>query len=92
MRLYAASGQRSEALRQYHECVALLDAELATPPEDETTALYAALQANPASVPRPTVELKEPPASGLPVLPSLFVGRDTALAEIRQRVGVGQPA
>ena len=42
MQLYAANGQRAEALRHYQECVAILDTELATPPEEATTALYEA--------------------------------------------------
>jgi DNA-binding SARP family transcriptional activator len=40
MRLYAASGQRSLALRQYHECVRILEQELGVPPLAETTAVY----------------------------------------------------
>ncbi len=44
MHLYALSGQRTEALRQYRQCVELLGAELAAPPEDETTALHTAIQ------------------------------------------------
>jgi len=40
MRLYALSGQRAAALRQYRECVRLLQAELGVPPLEETTALY----------------------------------------------------
>ena len=89
MRLYAASGQRSEALRQYRECVALLEAELATPPEDETTALYTAIQANALLVPRSQTASVELSTSRLPALPALIVGRETALAEIKQRLGLG---
>ena len=40
MRLYAWSGQHAAALRQYQECVRVLDAELGAAPEDETTAVY----------------------------------------------------
>jgi predicted ATPase/DNA-binding SARP family transcriptional activator len=40
MRSYAWSGQRAAALRQYEECVRLLDDELGVAPEAETTALY----------------------------------------------------
>ena len=39
MRLYAWSGDRAGALRQYDECVRILDEELGLPPEEETTAL-----------------------------------------------------
>ncbi len=40
MTLYADSGDRSAALRQYQTCVQLLEDELGVPPEDETVALY----------------------------------------------------
>jgi tetratricopeptide (TPR) repeat protein len=40
IRLYAVSGQRSLALRQYHECVRILEQELGVPPLAETTAMY----------------------------------------------------
>jgi len=45
MRLYAYTGQHSAALRQYQECVRLLDAELGAAPEPETTALAEAIKA-----------------------------------------------
>lgn len=44
MRLYAWSGQRSAALRQYRECVRILDQELKVPPLEETTDLYEAIR------------------------------------------------
>lgn len=88
MRLYAANGQRTEALRQYQHCVERLEADLATRPEDETTALYAALQANTDGALTP-----EPGATAtsglLPALPSLVIGRDDDLANIKQRLGAG---
>jgi TolB-like protein/DNA-binding SARP family transcriptional activator len=40
MSLYAATGQRSSALRQYQECVRSLRAEVGSEPEKETTALW----------------------------------------------------
>jgi predicted ATPase/DNA-binding SARP family transcriptional activator len=40
MRLYAWAGQHAAALRQYHECTRVLNAELGIAPEEETTALY----------------------------------------------------
>ncbi len=40
MRIYAAAGQRSAALRQYEECARILRAELEAEPDAETTALY----------------------------------------------------
>ena len=75
MRLYAANGQRAEALRQYQQAVELLDAELATPPEDETTQLYESI----LNGQLPAVQLTTAPASSassvLPPLPSLVIGR-----------------
>jgi DNA-binding SARP family transcriptional activator/predicted ATPase/class 3 adenylate cyclase len=40
MRLYARTGQRSAALRQYEECVQVLDEQLGASPQAATTALY----------------------------------------------------
>ncbi|MDX1523058.1 MAG: protein kinase, partial [Anaerolineae bacterium] len=45
MQLYADSGDRSAALRQYQSCVRLLKEELDAPPEDETVALYERIRA-----------------------------------------------
>jgi DNA-binding SARP family transcriptional activator len=44
--LYAQNGQRNAALRQYRECVRILDQELGVPPLDETTHLYEAVKEN----------------------------------------------
>lgn len=44
MQLYAWSGQSAAALRQYQECVHLLQTELGIHPEAETTALYEAIR------------------------------------------------
>ena len=88
MQLYAANGQRAEALRQYSDCVAILDAELATPPEEETTALYKSIKANTvASLPKAAAVT---PAYGvLPPLPSLVIGRERVLQDLKERVGIG---
>lgn len=45
IQLYGQAGQPSAALRQYEEYVALLEAELGLPPEEETTTLYEAIKA-----------------------------------------------
>jgi predicted ATPase/DNA-binding SARP family transcriptional activator len=45
MQLYAWVGQRAAALRQYRECVRLLEKELGVTPSDETTGLYRAIKA-----------------------------------------------
>ncbi len=44
MQLYAQSGQHAAALRQYRECVRVLDEELGVPPLAETTQLYEAIK------------------------------------------------
>lgn len=43
IRLLYSTGQRSAALKQYRECVRVLDRELGVGPLDETTALYQAI-------------------------------------------------
>ncbi|MCC6176003.1 MAG: tetratricopeptide repeat protein [Chloroflexi bacterium] len=45
MRAYALAGQHAAALRQYDECVRVLEADLGTIPESRTTALYEAIKA-----------------------------------------------
>jgi DNA-binding SARP family transcriptional activator len=45
MQLYAWTGQQTAAVRQYQEYVRLLEEELGTPPEQETTQLYEAIKA-----------------------------------------------
>ena len=45
MMLYAHAGQQAAALRQYQECVRILDAELGVPPSADTTDLYEAIKA-----------------------------------------------
>ncbi|HJT59858.1 MAG TPA: BTAD domain-containing putative transcriptional regulator [Ktedonobacteraceae bacterium] len=88
MQLYAANGQRAEALRQYSDCVAILDAELATPPEEETTALYKAIKANTVTA-LPKATAISPAYGVLPPLPSLVVGRERVLQDLKERVGIG---
>ena len=89
MRLYAANGQRAEALRQYHQAVAILDTELATPPEKETSQLYETILNGQLPSIRLTASAELSASSVLPPLPSLVIGRDRALMEIKQRLGIG---
>ena len=51
MRLYAWSGQRAAALRQYHDCMRTLDHELGVAPLEATTRLYEAIKENRAPPP-----------------------------------------
>ncbi|MDP9364030.1 MAG: AAA family ATPase [Chloroflexota bacterium] len=51
MELYARAGQRAAALRQYRECVRVLDQELGVAPLEATTQLYQAIKENRALPP-----------------------------------------
>jgi predicted ATPase/DNA-binding SARP family transcriptional activator len=78
MRLYAQSGQRTAALRQYEICVQALQNELGAAPRPETTALYEQIRAKtaagatpdelqPATTPAVAGLASSPPAApGLP--------------------------
>ena len=54
MRLYAWSGERHAALRQYTDCVRILERELGIPPQEATTELYNAIKEGP--LPQPPAE------------------------------------
>lgn len=98
MRIYAAQGQANAALRQYRECVRVLEEELGVPPLPETTALYQAIQANrllPVSSERfvagsePSFRaLAQPftpsPPPPFPTSPLPLVGREAELARMQQ--------
>ena len=55
MQLYAGTGQYAAALRQYAECVRILDEELGVPPDEETIRLYEAIKASASVSRRPRV-------------------------------------
>ncbi|MDQ4076341.1 MAG: tetratricopeptide repeat protein, partial [Chloroflexota bacterium] len=102
MRLYALAGQQAAALRQYNECVRLLDEELGVAPEAETRELYEAVRAKQLptvvrATPEPVARRATIPQSvpqtssskGLHRLPqrlTSFVGREKELAEIAKRL------
>lgn len=46
MRLHAQAGNRTEAMRQYERCVAVLAEEFGIAPDEQTTALYEKLRTN----------------------------------------------
>jgi ABC-type oligopeptide transport system substrate-binding subunit/class 3 adenylate cyclase len=70
MQLYAWSGQRTAALRQYQECVRLLQEELAAPPDAETTQLFQTIQANRLAAPPTPSPLAPPPTTPPAPVPS----------------------
>lgn len=70
--LYAWAGQRPVALRQYAECVRVLDRELGAPPQPATTQLYTAIKENrlpPLPVAPAPVRPDAGPTISAPVLP-----------------------
>lgn len=89
MRLYAATGQRAEALRQYKQCVEILDAELAATPEAETTQIYDAILLKQFLGHEPRKDAEPPRPGVLPPRPPLVVGRDHVMANLRNRIGIG---
>jgi len=92
MRLYAANGQRAEVQRQYQQCVELLDEAFVTPPEPKTTELYERLMQSASPVVPPEVGGKGAGVAVIPPLPSLMVGREQALADIKKRLGLDTDA
>jgi DNA-binding SARP family transcriptional activator len=59
MRLYTWSGQQSVALRQYEQCVAVLQDQLGVLPRESTTKLYKAIKED-RTLPRPAGALTPP--------------------------------
>jgi len=99
MRLYALSGQRATALRQYETCEAVLRTELGEPPERATTSLHQAIKERRVGQPLDTASATAewggeewlPPSAApvvrrhnLPPEPTPFVGRQAELAQIAQ--------
>src|SRR5919206_909890 len=88
MQLYAWTGQRAAALRQYRECVRVLEEELGVSPLEETTRIYESIQENDLPPPpvfpqdrssAPRVEEREASSAGMtPVFPhdEQLVGRE----------------
>ena len=101
MRLLAYSGQTGTALRQYQECVQVLDEELGLTPSPETTELYESIQSHQLTPPvksttAVTVEKELPPEPGEPPFKGLshydiddthlFYGREELTAELVSRL------
>ena len=79
--LYALTGDRGAAQRQYEQCVAVLERELGVDPLPETRAVYeAAMQGEYASA-KPAVAAMLAP---LPGLHAPLIGRDGALEQLTQ--------
>ncbi len=90
IQLFAWAGQRELAIRQYRDCVRILDQELGTPPLEETSTLYRQILENKLEAPpvnrrliaeRPASAAYTKPTTSPPLLLPL-VGRQDALAQI----------
>ena len=97
MDLFARSGDRAAALRQYRSCVAILDRELGVAPLASTTARYEAIRDADIPTEQPTADARpdrfEPPTAGdVSTGATRLVGRDFALSELLTAyasVGIG---
>jgi DNA-binding SARP family transcriptional activator/tetratricopeptide (TPR) repeat protein len=80
--LYALTGDRSAALRQYERCAVILERELGVSPLPETRAAYeSALQGR---RPRPPASKARPPGAVLPGLRVPLEGRQDTLRRLEQ--------
>ena len=97
MQLYTWSSQRSEALRQYQECVRILERELGVPPLEETTRLYEHIRTQkdihpPEGVTAPILTISSKLATprrrpnNLPVQLTSFVGRAAELTAVKEEI------
>lgn len=82
MLLYAWTNRRAAALRQYRECVRILDQELGVPPLEETTRLYQAIQEHQAPPPpgepvKAGALITAPPPPRAPAAQLPLIGRST---------------
>ncbi len=94
MELYLDSGERSEALRQYERCRAVLRQELQIEPDDETRGLYERIRSGEAP-PRRTERVSAAPVAPSPsrarlrVIPEAatpIVGRQSEVTELTERL------
>ena len=76
MQLYAGTGQRNAALRQYQECVRVLEQELGVPPLEETTQLFQYIQ--------------DYPEAPLEVRPQHVIG-ESVFANIQAAPAIAEP-
>ena len=101
MRLLALAGERSAALRQYRECVRVLDQELGVQPLESTTDLYRAISEGQVTtlsrgIPSTTISTGHQGDTAVPgaVLRSMlpFVGRRTELESLPQLLNTAKTA
>ena len=84
MRLYVGQGRRGVALRQYQNCLDVLQRELGVAPEPETSRLYQEILQAPSAVPDAANAEPGLARSTLRAFPAPLVGRDQELDRLRQ--------
>ena len=97
MELYARTGRRTAALRQYEECVRILKEDLNSLPQEETTELYESIKGNAFSMEKvsstkrwiqksevSSYKPSDPPTNNLPRQLTSFIGRKSEIAEIKK--------
>jgi predicted ATPase/DNA-binding SARP family transcriptional activator len=85
MDLYAQAGQQAAAVRQYQECVRVLEAELGLSPSQETTSLYEQIRIKPVDLESPALTSPQP-RHNLPAQLTPFIGRAAHLTGVRQEL------
>jgi len=84
--LYAATGDRTSALRQFEQCVVVLERELGVAPLPETRAMYEAVRDGDAPFPSASASAARsapaPVPSVAPTAPTRLIGREAVLAEL----------
>lgn len=93
MRLLAASGKRAEAIRQYEQCVEIIDRELGMEPEAETVELAQRIRSGlggPLENDHPPSAPPGPPQSALPTTTTSIIGRDDEIEEITRQFSSGE--
>ena len=84
MESYALSGKRSDALRQYEDCVRILKEKLGTFPQEETTRLYQAIKENRLQEAKPrTPKFIDNLPNNLPIQLTSFIGREREIEEVK---------
>jgi DNA-binding SARP family transcriptional activator len=83
MRVYAATGRRAAALRQYQRCVEALQHDLGIEPSPETRAMYQQIVRTPAAPPPPAEHDAGDVASDAHDEATPFVGRAGELIALR---------
>jgi DNA-binding SARP family transcriptional activator len=88
MRLYARSGRRAAALRQYQVCAGVLRRDLDADPEPQTRALYhellrASEPADPPGEPATPMTIEMPPPSLDGAVRGTLIGREAEVGRLR---------